>query len=221
MKAVINVGKTIHGREVKHVHGGTDKYSVLGADLELEAAAGTSDSTDPHYIMPIMGNLIGAALTKTENYLAGVYGKYSVTGAKSTVRPTGGTVGEAAGRCDGAVVAVLGSHEDATEARPGAMFKAFNDNNNHAEGAGTAKADYGMDLFDDHQSKLKYTKADIRMSYEVCVLSGAGAPTNGVAGTGAAFAEIGSIYCDRTNGKAYINGGTKASPTWKLITSAA
>lgn len=221
MQSVINVGKTIHGREVNHNYGGTDQYSVLGADLTLEAGAGDSDVNNPKYIMPIMGNLIGADLTKTQNYLAGVYGKYSVTGVKSTTLQTGGVVGEAAGRCDAAVVAVLGSHEDAAEARPGAMFKAWNDNDHHAEGTGLAKVDYGMDLFDDHLSKLKYTKADVRLSYEVCVLNGAGAPTDGAAGTGAGFAEKGSLYLDRTNGKAYINGGTKASPTWKLVTSAA
>lgn len=51
------------------------------------------------------------------------------------------------------------------------------------------------------------------------LISGAGVPTNTV--TGAGVSEIGSLYLDRTNGKAYINGGTKAVPVWKLITSAA
>ena len=208
------------GREVSLVYGETDEFSVLGADLELEAGAGASDALNPKYIMPIMGNLLGANLTKTKNYLAGVYGKYSVSGAPGTTLQTGGVVGEAAGRCLGAVVAVLGSHDDIDEARPGAMFKVFNDNSAHQEGVGLSKADYGLDLFDDHFSKIKYTKADMRMSYEVCVLNGAGAPVDGSSGTGAAFAEKGSIYSDRTNGKLYVNGGTKASPTWKLVTSA-
>lgn len=219
--AVRDLRKVIHGREVAHLYGGSGEYSVLGADLELEAGAGGSAAGDPKYLAAVMGNLLGASLTATENYLAGLYGKYSVSGAKGSNKQSGGVIGEAAGRCDGAVVAVLGSHNDQTEARPGAMFKVWNDNTDHAEGAGTAKADYGLDLFDDHISKLKYTKADIRMSYEVCVLNGAGAPTDGGSGTGAGFAEIGSLYLDRTNGKAYLNGGTKASPTWKLVTSAA
>jgi len=50
-------------------------------------------------------------------------------------------------------------------------------------------------------------------------LYGAGAPTDGV--TGAAISEIGFRYTDQTAGKMYVNGGTKASPVWKLVTSAA
>ena len=43
----------------------------------------------------------------------------------------------------------------------------------------------------------------------------------GGAGVGEAVAGIGSRYTDYTNGKLYINGGTKAVPIWKLVTSAA
>lgn len=39
--------------------------------------------------------------------------------------------------------------------------------------------------------------------------------------TGEAEAGIGSLCMDYTNGKLYINGGTKAQPIWKLVTSAA
>lgn len=52
----------------------------------------------------------------------------------------------------------------------------------------------------------------------VRMLSGAGAPTDAV--TGAGDCGKASIYFDITNGKLYINGGTKASPVWKLVTSA-
>jgi len=52
----------------------------------------------------------------------------------------------------------------------------------------------------------------------VLLITGAGVPTDNV--TGADVTEIGSLYLDSTNGKAYINGGTKALPVWKLITSA-
>lgn len=48
----------------------------------------------------------------------------------------------------------------------------------------------------------------------VQIHSGAGAPTDGTSGTGAAQAAIGSLYLDRTNGIAYINKGTLASPSW-------
>jgi hypothetical protein len=49
----------------------------------------------------------------------------------------------------------------------------------------------------------------------------AGVPVDGTSGTQAGVAEKGAICIDTTNGKLYVNGNTKASPTWKLVTSAA
>jgi hypothetical protein len=46
---------------------------------------------------------------------------------------------------------------------------------------------------------------------------GAGAPS---AATGANQAAIGSLYTDTTNAKLYIQGGTKAVPSWRIVTSA-
>ena len=48
-------------------------------------------------------------------------------------------------------------------------------------------------------------------------MTGAGAPTDGVAGTGFGKAGIGSTYTNITNGARYINTGTLASPTWTLV----
>lgn len=45
-------------------------------------------------------------------------------------------------------------------------------------------------------------------------LTGAGAPTDGIAGTGAGTSEKGSKYVDTATGYEYINLGTKASPEW-------
>lgn len=41
-----------------------------------------------------------------------------------------------------------------------------------------------------------------------------GTPVNGVAGTGAGWADIGSTLVDSTTGIWYSNTNTKASPTW-------
>lgn len=49
----------------------------------------------------------------------------------------------------------------------------------------------------------------------------AGIPVDGASGTQVGVAEKGAILIDTTNGKQYLNGGTKASPLWKLVTSAA
>ena len=55
---------------------------------------------------------------------------------------------------------------------------------------------------------------------DVLIIKNAGSPTDGPTGTGAGKANIGSVCLDTTNGKIYVQGGTKASPVWKLVTSA-
>lgn len=57
----------------------------------------------------------------------------------------------------------------------------------------------------------------------VYFVADAGAPVDGVVGTGtgATFMGIGALYIDTTNGNLYINAGTLASPVWKLVTRAA
>lgn len=52
-------------------------------------------------------------------------------------------------------------------------------------------------------------------------LSAVGTPVDGTSGTGAGWAGPGSEFTDVTGANLYVNGGTKASPTWKLVTRAA
>lgn len=49
------------------------------------------------------------------------------------------------------------------------------------------------------------------------LFSTAGAPTDGTSGDGATWAGKGSLAVDTTNGKLYINTGTKSSPTWTVV----
>jgi hypothetical protein len=51
------------------------------------------------------------------------------------------------------------------------------------------------------------------------IYSNAGAPTSGASGTYVNEAGPGSLLVDTTNKKAYINTGTKASPTWTVVGS--
>ena len=53
----------------------------------------------------------------------------------------------------------------------------------------------------------------------VWFLMGAAAPTNGTSGTGATFANVGSVYIDISAGvgKMFINTNTQASPTWTAV----
>ena len=50
----------------------------------------------------------------------------------------------------------------------------------------------------------------------VLFLAGAGDPVDGVSGTGAGIAGIGSLYINNTSGSHFRNTNTQASPTWTL-----
>jgi hypothetical protein len=58
---------------------------------------------------------------------------------------------------------------------------------------------------------------DVGAPLDLMHMYGAGAPS---AATGANQAQTASLYTDTTNAKLYIQGGTKAVPAWKLVTSA-
>lgn len=68
------------------------------------------------------------------------------------------------------------------------------------------------------------TIQSVGLADDVLLISGAGAPVDYTDGdpvaTGEGTASIGSVYSDVTNGKLYVNGGTKAQPVWKIVTSA-
>jgi hypothetical protein len=195
-------------------------FQVVAADLELDPAAGSSDGSNPKFLAPGMGNLIGDTLTADANYLAGWIGAYSVIGTKATTFPAGALLGiimDGVTAADGAVVAVIDGDSAVTKAT--AAFKAMMNNSNAGSGF-----EYGLDLYGpahDGFLALAILKALSRSPHEVCDLEGAGVPTDGSSGTGAGFAGPGSRYTDYTNANLYINGNTKASPTWKLVTRAA
>lgn len=208
---------TINPNYVQETYGDSHSHQSYAADLTLGTRAGSSNSMNPKYDAAAMFNVFGNAMISTADYLAGVIGAYSITGTKATSYPAGAVLGQitdAVTDADGAFVAYVDGDGDVTKAN--AAFKAMC--NNSTAGSGF---DYGVDLYSpthDGYLELAILKADLRMSHSVCFLSGSGAPTDGT--TGATFAEIGSLYVRRDTGKLYINGGTKTSPAWKLVTSA-
>lgn len=198
-------------------YSGSSSFQPVAPDLSVGEDVGSGDGSSPKFIAAVMGNLIGDSLSKAANYLGGVIGALSVTGVKSSTYPVGAVlaqISDGVSEADGAVVAYVDGDSAVTKAN--AAFKAMSNNSNPGSGF-----NYGLDLTSpghDGYSDLAILKADVRMSNDVCHLSGSGAPSDGV--TGAGFAGIGSMYVRRDTGKAYLNGGTKASPAWKLITSA-
>jgi len=166
-----------------------------------------------------MGNVLGANMTRTDNYIGGLIGAYNVTGTNASTYPVGavlGEVGDTTTTADGAVVAILGGDSGVTTA--GAAFKVMSNNSTAASGF-----DFGLDLqdaaHDGYQPVDKdfYLKAPMRLVEDVVVLVIAGAPTDGGSGTGANNAGPGSLLVDITNKFLYINTNSKASPTWTKV----
>lgn len=194
-------------------------HQTYAADLELAAGAGKDVADGTSFLAAFMGNLLGGALTKTGNYLAGLIGHFSATSTASTY-PAGGVL---AGIGDGVsdtgvhgVVSYIDGDSETTIA--GAAFKVMCNNSTAASGF-----HFGVDLqsaaHDGFQAVDKdfYLSAPVRLVEDVCELVGSGSPTDGTSGTGVAVAGPGSRYTDIAAGKLYINTNTKASPTWTVV----
>jgi len=197
---------------------GSHSFQSVAPDLSVSSGVGSADGSNPKFIAAIMGNIIGASLTKAANYLAGVIGAYSLTGTRASTYPSGAVlaqISDTTTTADGAVVAYIDGDSGVTTAN--AAFKAMSNNSNAGSGFS-----YGLDLTSpahDGYNALAILKADVRMSNDVCILQKAGSPVDGT--TGAGFAGPGSMCVDTSGKDVYINANTKASPTWKLITRAA
>lgn len=192
-------------------------YQPVSADFTLGAAAGGG------HLAAVMGNLLddGAALTNAaDSILAGVIGKYSITnGTNTTYQECAVAAGIADGVSDthvNAVVAYIDGDSATTIAN--AAFKVMNNNSTAASGF-----HFGVDLQDaSHDGyaavdKDFYLSAPIRITNDLCVLTGTATPTDGSSGTGAGVAEKGSLHLNTSDGKLRTNTNTKASPTWTVV----
>lgn len=205
--------------ETATTYSAAGSFQLLAADLTLAPGAGTSDPGDTAFLGAAMGNVLGADLTQTHNYVGGVIGHYSVTGTNASTYPVGavlGGIGDGTTTADGAFVAYTDGDSALTTA--GAAFKVMN--NNSTAGSGF---DYGLDLQDaahdgyDAVDEDFYNEAPLRLVRDVVVLVNDASPTDGVAGTGAGTAGTGSLYVDTVSGTLYINTGSKASPVWTVV----
>lgn len=143
-----------------------NSFQPVGIDLNLDPGAGSSASSK--YIAAIMGNILGAVLTKTKPILAALIGKLSITGARQSTYPVAAIiaeVGDGVTACDGAVVAVLGGDSALTTAR--AAFTADNQNS-----VPNSAFQYFVDATNgalaghDGYGAMEYTKAFARMGFD-------------------------------------------------------
>jgi len=223
------------GAEVLAYDGTT---SMQAAYAMLGLAAGAGSSTSHKYLAAFLAEVHGGSavtetvnLTKTDNVVAGLVAKYSHIGTNASTYAGAALVaeiGDATTAAYAAVVAALGGDTAVTSAT--AAFAVDWQNSTP-----TSRFNYGLDLegLAAHDGYLvpRYNKGFIRMGgravaqetvADLLILAGTSAPSNGSSGTGAGDAGAGSLYIRQSgsNSKIYINGNTKASPTWNLVTSA-
>jgi hypothetical protein len=216
----IPAGETI-ATDGEEYNPGAHSYQPVGPDLNLHADAGGEDN-DPKFLSAVMGNVLGADLTKEGAYLAGVIAALSITGTRATLWQIAACIGivmDGVTDCDAAVLAVIDGSDPSSITRARAAFGVAMNNNNAGSGV-----DYGLDLLDAGRGALMsggkafaIAKALVRSPNEVCQLEGDGAPSGS---TGAGFAGKGSRYTDYTTPDEYINVGDKTTPSWKKLTRA-
>ena len=200
----------------------TEGTPTRGATFTVNptGAFGSNTATDPSSAQGSSGQVFGSNLTSTATYYIGATGRYLITGTNaSTFAKTGvmGVVGNTTTTADSAVMAWMDGDGGTTTARAGYAIGMTNS-------TGTSGFDYGMDLnlqdaVGGGGSVQDYKKAEIRVSNNVVVMTGAGVPTDGT--TGDNFAGPGSMYVDITGANLYIQTGLITSPVWKLVTRAA
>ena len=157
------------------------------------------------------------------NHMAGAVGEFAVIGSYSNNGIMAGVMGVINTNTlsgDAAVMAFMDGDAGVTTCR--AAFGVAMSQTTAGSGF-----EFGIDLkmqdpvadAGGPTSVIPYTKANIRMEDDVCVMVDAGAPVDGT--TGDNFAGIGSMYIDSTAGNLYIQTGVITSPVWKLVTRAA
>jgi len=143
LNAEIGAGNALVYEGVAYADEGS--FQPVSIDLELDAAAGTSEAGDTDFLAPIMGNVLGDALTKTNNYIAGVIGANSVTGARASDLPVAAVLGvlmDGSVNADCIVQAHIDGGDPSTQTNARAAF-GVSQFNNHA----SSSVQYGLDLY--------------------------------------------------------------------------
>lgn len=196
------------------IYQGTDhSYQPLGIDLEVAAAAGSGTETNPKFLAPIMGNVLGADLTKDSNYIAGLIGGYSVTGAKGSNYPVAAVMGVVfdGGQVDSIFLADLDGDDGGAATNARAAFGVSVNNNNVGSGC-----QFGLSLY--AAGNANYTggglgfvpsKADIEFSNQLQFRASTAAITANVTTTNAPAGSIGITSHATGKGKLFQSDGSK------------
>ena len=236
--AQTNYLNAIHALGVlEGTYDGLVSAQLLAVDMKLKKVAGSSTAASPSYLAPVMGNVkedvADDGLTATKSIVAGVIAKNDVSGTISSTYPSAAMYAEI-GDKSSTLVGVLSAMggDSGSNTKPRAMFGV-----DWQQSTVASSVSFGLDLegvIHDSYAAPRYGKGLVRLGgrfsnagtvetvNDLLVLAGTAAPTNGASGTGAGDADAGSLYVRQSgsSSKIYINGNTKASPTWNLVTSA-
>jgi hypothetical protein len=218
---------TVNAGEVIEVNQGTGAYGFY-ARVEPTVGFGSDSYLTPGEAYGVFGRTQSGAPFATVpatdfNHMAGVVGNFAVIGSyanKGLMAGVMGIINTNTLSGDAAVMAFMAGDAGVTTARC-AFGVAM------AQTTAGSGFEFGLDLkmqdpvLDDGgpSSVFPYSKANIRMEDDVCVMVDAGVPTDGT--TGDNFAGPGSMYIDTTNANLYIQTGAITNPVWKLVTRAA
>ena len=214
---------TINAGEVIEVNQGTGAYGFYSR-VEPTVGFGSNTFQLPGEAYGMFGRVQTGAPFATVpatdfNHMAGLVGNFAVIGSyanKGLMAGVMGIINTNTLSGDAAVMAFMAGDSGVTTAR--AAFGVA-----MAQTTAGSGFEFGIDLkmqdpvLDDGgpSSVFPYSKANIRMEDDVCVMVDAGAPVNGT--TGDDFAGVGSLYIDSTAGKLYINTGAIDNPTWTVV----
>lgn len=200
----------------------TEGTATRGATFTVNPTGsfGSTDATAPSSAQGSSGQVFGSNLGSTATYYVGATGRYLITGTNaSTFAKAGsmGVVGNTTTTADAAVMAWMDGDGGTTTARAGFGIGM-------TQSTAASGFDYGMDLqlqdaVGGGGSVQPYKKAELRVSNNVVVMTGSGAPSDGT--TGDNYAGPGSMYVDITGANLYVQTGLITSPVWKLVTRAA
>jgi hypothetical protein len=200
----------------------TEGTATRGATFTVNPTGsfGSTDATAPSSAQGSSGQVFGNNLGSTATYYVGATGRYLITGTNaSTFAKAGsmGVVGNTTTTADAAVMAWMDGDGGTTTARAGFGIGM-------TQSTAASGFDYGMDLqlqdaVGGGGSVQPYKKAELRVSNDVVVMTGSGAPSDGT--TGDNYAGPGSMYVDITGANLYVQTGLITSPVWKLVTRAA
>lgn len=188
--------------------------AAIKGRADVAATFGSDVFREPAVAWGIRGEVVGSNLTKLYNYVAGVTGKYNITGTNASQFPKAGVLGIIDNQTttgDAAIMAELDGDGGVTTARAGYGIMVINSTS-------ASGFTYGMDLklqtapSGEAGFSQAFKVADIRLSSGAEVKTGASTGPS----TDVACAVVGSLYTSTNDGQLWRCTviGAAGAATW-------